>query len=163
MSRAPEIRFRSKVAVQSDGCWLWTGSINNRGYGVFYPGGGGPRHQYAHRWSYVNAVGPIPEGLELDHLCRRPACVNPGHLEPVTRRENAARAGRATGFGPHQAAKTHCPSGHAYSAENTKLLRRVGVTGRAYVNRICRTCFNANARKYYRRSTAQAAGNEVPR
>jgi hypothetical protein len=148
-------RFRSKVAVQADGCWLWTGRLNSNGYGAFYPGGK-PRHWYAHRWSYVNSVGPVPKDLELDHLCRRPACVNPAHLEAVTRRENIVRASRVSGNGPHQVAKAHCPSGHPYSAANTKTRRVVGVSGRKYLKRSCRICVNEQARKYYRQRERDA-------
>lgn len=69
------------------------------------------RRQAAHRYSWEEANGPVPEGLELDHLCRTPACVRPDHLEPVTHLENQRR-GSVT-------ARTHCPQGHPYDTENT--------------------------------------------
>jgi hypothetical protein len=99
------------------------GSKSTLGYGGFRDAKS--RMVPAHRWAYETIVGSIPEGLELDHLCRNPSCVNPGHLEPVPHRENLAR-----GIG--NGSKTHCPKGHAYSPENTY----TGPNG----NRGCRTC-----------------------
>lgn len=71
----------------SGGCWIWTGSIDRDGYGYLHDG----RRHNAHRWTYEKFVGPIPDGLEIDHLCRVRPCVNPDHLEPVTRLENNLR------------------------------------------------------------------------
>lgn len=69
-------------------CWLWTGAKTGDDYGVIIEGG---RKVGAHRWLYERLVGPVPEGLDLDHLCRRHDCVNPDHLEPVTHQENIRR------------------------------------------------------------------------
>ncbi len=85
-----------------DGCWEWLGGRNSWGYGVSYEN---HRAQPAHRVVYERLVGPIPEGLELDHLCRNRACCNPGHLEPVTRQENLRRC--AAGV-----LKTRCRNNH---------------------------------------------------
>lgn len=82
-------RFWSKVDKRPGGCWLWTGTMLRSGYGQFRLGLG---HVRAHRFAYELLVGPIPEGLTLDHLCRVTACVNPLHLEPVTLSENVKRA-----------------------------------------------------------------------
>lgn len=83
-----EERFWSKVE-KSSGCWAWTGHKNRNGYGwTLGPKGKG---ESAHRIAYELLVGPIPEGLQIDHLCRNRACVNPDHLEPVTQRVNWQR------------------------------------------------------------------------
>lgn len=93
-------------------CWEWSGSHEGGGYAnVWF----GKRVRKAHRVSYELVVGPIPVGLELDHLCRNVGCVNPAHLEPVTHAENCRR-GLA---GKYQTRKMFCPSGHEYTPENT--------------------------------------------
>lgn len=95
-------------------CWVWTASRTPGGYGQIRVAG---KLVTAHRWAYENAKGPIPAGLQTDHLCRTRACVNPDHLEGVTQQENIRR-GLA---GKYQSARTHCPQGHPYDAENTHL------------------------------------------
>lgn len=89
--RSPIIdRFWAKVEPAGS-CWAWTGHRQPNGYGQF------TQNQvvvYAHRWSYEHFIGPIPEGLHLDHLCRNPWCVKPHHLEPVTQAENNRRSWR---------------------------------------------------------------------
>jgi HNH endonuclease len=89
------------------GCWLWRGYVSkSTGYG-----GLGIRGLLAHRLIYEELIGPIPKGLQIDHLCRVRRCVNPWHLEPVTRKVNILRGeGRAA----LNARKTACPKGHAY-------------------------------------------------
>lgn len=108
-------RFWAKIHESASGCWLWTGAKAGPGeqYGYIRMGG---RSLRSHRVAYEALVGPIPPGLQLDHLCRVRACVNPEHLEPVTHRENAHR-----GIGPwaDNARKTHCVRGHPFDAENT--------------------------------------------
>lgn len=108
-------RFDAKIDRQADGCWLWTGARQGRGYGYF-------GRQLAHRWSYEQHVGPIPDDLTIDHLCCNILCVNPEHLELVTRSENARRA---------HARRTHCKRGHPLSGENVRWRGN---------NRECRTC-----------------------
>ena len=85
MTRTPEERFIEKVAVQPDGCWLWTAAEFTNGYGAFRLG----KHQVrAHRWSYEHFVAPIPEGAVLMHSCDVKLCVNPRHLRPGSQLEN---------------------------------------------------------------------------
>lgn len=108
-------------------CWLWKASTTF-GYGQFAPRNK-MRPLRAHRFAYELLVGPIPEGLELDHLCRVRHCVNPAHLEPVTHRENCLRG---VGRSAINAVKTECANGHLYDAENT-YIDRAG-------SRHCRAC-----------------------
>lgn len=110
----PVIRFWRNVE-KTEGCWLWLGWLTEEGgYGRFRYDRG---RVVAHRFAYELLVGPIPPGLELDHLCRTRRCVNPAHLEPVTHRENTLR-----GISPaaRHAIKTHCPQAHPYDETNTR-------------------------------------------
>jgi hypothetical protein len=94
---------------RSGDCWLWTRYVRPSGYAVF----GG---RYIHRLAFELLVGPIPEGMEIDHLCRNRSCANPAHLEPVTRPENLRRGET---FAAENAAKTHCLHGHEFTPANT--------------------------------------------
>ena len=87
-------RWCENIGPEDDtACWIWTGKRVHNGYGTFsYRVAGKRVYHYAHRYGYEALVGPIPPGLDLDHLCRRRDCVNPDHLEPVTRRENLSRS-----------------------------------------------------------------------
>lgn len=96
------------VVTNESGCVLWTGPQNGLGYGRTWFQG---RLMYMHRLSYELVAGPIPDGLEIDHLCRTPACIRPDHLEPVTHRENIQRAIRSM--------RTQCPHGHEFTEANT--------------------------------------------
>jgi hypothetical protein len=92
-----------KYRVDTDtGCWVWNGRVNRKGYGILHVARPGyrARDEYAHRWMYEQHVGPIPEGLVLDHLCRNPPCVNPEHVELVTHVENLRR-GKGTKLTAH--------------------------------------------------------------
>lgn len=120
--RTASARFWPKVN-KTDTCWLWTAARTPDGYGSF-------DKRVAHRWAYENCVGPVPDCLELDHLCRVRHCVNPAHLEAVTRCENQRRS--PVSAGGRNAAKTHCPRGHEYDESNT----RIDADG----SRRCRTC-----------------------
>jgi hypothetical protein len=115
----------AKVDASGD-CWLFVGARSEGGYGHFW---NGRRVMPAHRWVWEHLVGPIADGLELDHLCRVRACVNPDHLEPVTPLENTRRS-----FGNNR--KTHCPQGHPYDGDNLAIEPRAD-GGRA---RRCQTC-----------------------
>lgn len=116
MADLPE-RFWSKVSPEpNSGCWLWTAATTKNGYGKIDMAG---RTRDAHRLAYETLVGPVPAGLELDHRCRTRCCVNPAHLEPVTRSENVRRSSIGDVLRRHHAAKTHCPAGHQYDEANT--------------------------------------------
>lgn len=133
-----EIRFWAKVDRRGpDECWLWQASLA-AGYGQFFRDLS-QRSAPAHRVAYELLVGPIPDGLHLDHLCRVTQCVNPAHLEPVTSAENTRRGGPAT--------KTECVNGHPLDEVNTY---RDPATGR----RACRICRKAaDARRAPRKRT----------
>jgi hypothetical protein len=131
-----EVRFWAKVE-QTDGCWLWTAARSGDGYGHIKIDG---RMMKAHRVAYEMAHGTIPEGLDVDHLCRQPLCVRPEHLEPVSRRTNILRG---IGYTAQQAAKTHCKHGHPFSDENTYITP----SG----SRQCRRCNRAAVDRYQRR------------
>jgi len=134
-------RFFAKVKVNGD-CWEWI-AYRRQGYARFHLDGG-PR--LGHRVAYEYFVGPIPEGLSLDHLCRNRACVNPYHLEPVPWGENTRR-GEAWVY--HRS-KTHCPRNHPYAGDNLVLTS----DGR----RRCRICVNtAHRASQARRRAARNA------
>lgn len=110
-------------------CWIWTGALNEGGYGIVRVG---DSMVPVHRYTYHHLVGDIPEDLELDHLCRNRACANPDHLEPVTHRENVIRGTSPMAAHAH---KSHCMRGHEFSPVNTY------VTTRGH--RTCRACRRA--------------------
>lgn len=140
-----EERFWSKVDT-SGPCWEWTAALSVGGYGKYtVVVDGKTKYPYAHRYAYEILVGPVPEGTDLDHLCRVRKCVNPDHLEPVSRRENVRRGIGPTGL---NMAKTSCPSGHEYSQENT-FVSRAGY-------RQCKICRRAYDK---RRRPAKGGGN----
>ena len=118
-----EQRFFSHVQ-KTESCWLWTARCRN-GYGQFRIGSrvrGDRKMVAAHRWYWELLNGPVPDGLEPDHLCRNRSCVRPDHLEPVTRQVNILRSPLARFNGSrYQSAKVHCPYGHAYDEINTRI------------------------------------------
>lgn len=114
-------------------CWLWLSAPRGIGYGGFYVGNG--KTALAHRVSYELAKGPIPGGLDLDHLCRIRLCVRPEHLEPVTAQVNNLRG---VGVASANVRKSACPQGHPYDKENT-----YAALGR----RACRACHAATERR----------------
>lgn len=119
--------------MQENGCWDWVGAVTRGGYGTVWVAGK-QKVCRAARFYYEKEVGPIPDGLTIDHLCRNHLCVNPAHLEAVTNRENGLRG---YGVGALNARKTHCKYGHPLSGDNLYKLWRRDV--RAY-ERVCREC-----------------------
>ncbi len=109
---------------KTDTCWLWTGAIANTGYGIFWTG---KNLTQAHRYQ----MGLIPQGMQIDHLCRVRACVNPAHLEIVTQRVNILRG---ESLFAAEAQQTHCVNGHEFTDENT-YRRKSWSKGR-----MCKTC-----------------------
>jgi len=150
-------RFWAKVDKSGD-CWMWMGSRTKNGYGSCHMEG----ERLAHRWAYKDLIGPIPDGLHIDHLCRVRTCVNPDHLEAVTqavnnrradqtafrtaareaiKRNNAARRAAAL-------AQTHCKRGHEFTEQNT-----IWQKGRT---RVCRACAYEAVKRYQERKRATA-------
>ena len=139
-----EILMRYVLPVPESGCWLWDGTWHKDGYGLFHIGG---KRFRAHRVSYELFKGPIPEGLQIDHLCRVRCCVNPDHLDAVSSRDNTIR-----GISPPAilAKKMFCKRGHPLFGDNCK---RVG----ARQERYCKTCNRARMKaRYYAALTPQA-------
>jgi len=121
-------RIERKISPEPNtGCWLWAGGDAGEGYGASYHN---KKVKRAHIVVYELLVGPVPQGLTLDHTCRVRCCVNPDHLEPVTRVVNIMRG---EGACAKHARKTHCPQGHEYTRENTQLWKTY---------RYCKACHN---------------------
>lgn len=131
MLTEPRALFEQRV-LRTAGCWLWQGTLHRNGYGSLKVGGRNGVRIYAHRLAYELFAGQIPEGLELDHLCRNRRCVNPAHLEPVTRSVNTLRGIGPLMLGAINGAKQACKNGHAFDEENTYLRPGGG--------RTCREC-----------------------
>lgn len=139
-------RFWSKVKVadthfyNGTPCWEWTSNKTNDGYGRFHLNG---KKELPHRVYYQDTKGKIPNGLELDHLCRNHACLNLEHLQAITHKENMKRG--LTGFlsGLKNHLKTHCPHGHEYNEKNTYI--------QPSGSRMCRTCGKIKARQIRQR------------
>lgn len=142
--RPPIERWREQVE-KTDACWLWIGAKQSGGYGRFKAEGGrAGKVVLVHRWTYEHFVGPIPDGLTIDHLCRNTSCVNPAHMEPVTREVNAWR-------GNTNKDKTHCAYGHELTPEN------VYVAPKRPTTRDCRKCRKARRRARYERDVQARA------
>ncbi|MFD6677526.1 HNH endonuclease signature motif containing protein [Rhodococcus zopfii] len=123
-------RFARRISVSETGCWEWFGPIGNSGYGQCKVG---RLNKLTHRVVYEILVGPIPDGLQIDHLCKNRTCCNPAHLEPVTARENVLRGDTIAAANIQ---KSNCPKGHEYDYTSP--------SGR----RGCRTCRRAAVSRY---------------
>jgi len=126
--------IKSRIRVSEAGCWEWTGYLDRDGYGVLNDS---HRPKHAHRVSYQLFVGPIPLHMTIDHLCRNRPCVNPAHLEVVSRGENTLRG---MSFSAINARKTACIHGHPFVGYN--------VYFRPSGGRSCRTCLKLRQRGY---------------
>lgn len=143
-------RFNAKV-LRQDGCWLWTGCIDNGGYGDFRFGG---RTVGAHVFAFCLSGRVIPDGFVIDHACHNAdsncpggfaclhrRCVNPDHLEAVTQGTNLSRSRLVIPIDDRHKAITHCPQGHAYSGDNLYITKKGG--------RVCRACQRQRKRLWY--------------
>lgn len=128
----------AKIELRPSGCWQWMGATGDYGYGRVSQL---KKTWLSHRYTWTRLRGPIPDGLELDHLCRNPGCVNPDHLEPVTHLENMRRAERVV--------RTTCAEGHEFDAIMRKGNRPDG--------RRCRKCDARRARSKYAAKKAREA------
>lgn len=137
--------FWSRVGVDmydDDACWPWKGAFDSHGYGSYRWSTRPLRQTMAHRIAFILVRGGVPDGLELDHLCRNTKCCNPRHLEPVTHAENIRR---------RSVAQTSCKRGHEFTTENTR--RRQGK------GRECRTCVRAALRDAWKRGARKRGRN----
>lgn len=136
MVASPETRFHRGYQIIPEGCWQWIKAQKGGGYGAFSVDGVSWR---AHRWSYVRFVGSIPDEMEIDHRCRNRLCVNPAHLEAVTRLENTRRARL---FRP---LPTHCKWGHEFTEANTA----ISIRADGKIKRACRVCRRSSHQAQY--------------
>lgn len=143
----PEQRFWAKVDKSSPTeCWIWKAAKHRNGYGNFWTG---KRPMLAHRYAYTILVGPILTGLQIDHLCRNRACVNPAHMEPVTLQEKSTTR---PGVLVVCAQRSHCVRGHELTVANTYQRERG--------TRECRLCHRDDEREH--RARARVKPNHHP-
>lgn len=133
-------RLAARTVESDSGCWIWTGQLDESGYGKFKMRG--RRSTGSHRASWLVYRGDIPEGLVVDHLCRNRACVNPWHMDLVTVRVNTRRGEMAGRVG--HAKDTHCKNGHPFSGANLYVYRERS----GYVRRVCIECRRRRSRAW---------------
>jgi len=158
-SKSLALRFWAKVEITPT-CWIWKGAITTNGYGELYLAAK-KRPESAHRIAYELMIGPLPEEREIDHLCHNVdtscagghgcphrRCVNPEHLEPVTRRVNSLR-GRLPALNTKRGAdQSICKHGHPFSPDNTYTY----TNRRGFKQRVCRECARRRDRQHYERT-----------
>lgn len=141
-------RLMAKVQpVPWSGCWLWLGGLSGRPPGQYGQSWLNGRQRKAHCVVYELLKGPIPEGMDLDHLCKVRLCVNPEHLEAVPRLTNILRSTLPAVTKARHARRTHCPQGHPYDEANTLWQVKRYSCGEK-LGRVCLTCKRAHARRY---------------
>lgn len=133
-------RIKASIILNENGCWVWQKRISENGYGQVSIN---HKSLLAHRVAYQAFVAPLIDGLQIDHLCKNRACVNPEHLEQVTPRENIHRSDAVY---KRLRTKRYCPQGHEYSKENTYYRQ----TKEGGINRSCMTCARENSKRRYR-------------
>lgn len=131
-------RLSKKFTISDNGCWDWTGAFTNDGYGTAVVG---YKQTSAHRHLYQSIFGVLPKKLHLDHLCRNRACVNPAHLEPVTRKTNILRGESPSA---KNKVKLACKNGHDFTDENTYQRFRNDTW-----ERDCKTCRREAVKRYF--------------
>jgi HNH endonuclease len=150
---AADRNLRQVYPEPNSGCWLWCGSMSKAGYGMLAVPTKERRHPpatTAHRVFYIAAVGQIPFGLTIDHLCRVKLCVNPDHMEAVTSAENVRRAHKGVRV-PEEEKALACKRGHRYTPESTKF----HPDGR----RECMTCSRPRKIEWQRRNRAKKSSS----
>lgn len=138
-----EQKFWLKVN-KTPSCWIWRKHLEENGYGRVWTG---VKMVLAHRLSYELIKGKIPKGLQLDHLCRNRACVNPSHLEAVLGIENISRSPI------HNKNKTHCIHGHEFTPENTHIFKIRKYSG---FGRQCKICLDNNNKRFLNKKIVEA-------
>jgi hypothetical protein len=151
MALATRMHFADRIHIMAATedparCWNWPGQIID-GYGMVETSldERGSRRWRAHCAAWLVLVGPVADGLQIDHLCRNRACVNPAHMEPVTPRVNTLRSMAPSAI---NARRTHCKQGHEFTRENTRIVPTAHGVGRT-----CRECERIHARQKYVRQT----------